>query len=250
MDPQPDDIILDIGCGDGILTADIASRCKQVVGLDSSTSMIRTAKDAVCSKHDNASFMVLDCRYLTARGHSALQKVQYDKVFSNAAMHWILRDPTTRLDFFSDVFALLKPGGSFVFEMGGAGNVAEVHAALISVLCLRYDIPMEKIKAADPWFFPSDDWMTGTLEKAGFNVRKMETEYRPTQATMKSQDGSGGLQGWIRLMGASFLELLGEGEERDRALSDVCRVLGDIVTREDGSQWLGYVRLRAIAAKP
>jgi len=62
--------------------------------------MIRTAKDAVCSKHGNASFMVLDCRHLAAGGHSALQKAQYDKVFSNAAMHWILGDPTTRVDFF------------------------------------------------------------------------------------------------------------------------------------------------------
>jgi len=78
----------------------------------------------------------------------------------------------------------------------------------------------------------------------------VETEYRSTPTTMKSQDGSGGLQGWIRLMGANFLELLGEVEERDRAVDDICRVLGDIVTKEDGSQCLGYVRLRAIAAKP
>lgn len=210
--------------------------------------MIRTAKDAVCSKHENAAFMVLDCRHLAAGGHNALQK--YDKVFSNAAMHWILRDPTCRGDFFSNVFGLLKPGGSFVFEMGGAGNVAEVHTAVISVLCLHYDIPMGKIKAADPWFFPSEDWMKGALEKAGFNVQKVETEYRPTQATIKSQDGTGGLQGWTRLMGANFLELVGEGEERDRAVYEICRVLDDVVTREDGSQWLGYVRLRAIAAKP
>lgn len=166
-------------------------------------------------------------------------------------MHWILRDTSTRVPFFSDVFSLLKPGGSFVFEQGGAGNVAETHAALIAVLALHCRVPMEVIKKADPWFFPSDEWMRVTLEKAGFEVEKVELEYRPTKLTPRSADGTGGLEGWIRLMGAQFLELVEEGEKRDEAVKHVCAALEDVLTREeDGSQWLGYVRLRAVAVKP
>lgn len=203
--------------------------------------------------------MEADCRRLPTKqsGPQAgippadLEESSFDKVFSNAAMHWILRDPSTRVPFFADVFALLKPGGSFVFEMGGAGNVAEVHAVLIAVLSLRCGISMQKIREADPWFFPSDDWMRGTLEAAGFEVRVAELEYRPTKTTPRSSDGAGGVEGWVRLMGAQFLELVEEGALRDDVVKHVCAALEDVMTREeDGSQWFGYVRLRAVAVKP
>lgn len=57
-----------------------------------------------------------------------MQTSEYDKVFSNAAMHWILRNEATQKDFFLGVKGALKTGGSFVFEMGGMGNVAEVRS--------------------------------------------------------------------------------------------------------------------------
>jgi len=259
LDPQPTDTILDIGCGDGLLTADIAARCNSVLGLDSSTSFIKTANEVYTSKHANCKFVEVDCRHLQIERSGrqvgvdflGLRQRSFDKVFSNAAMHWILRQESTRMSFFSDIFSLLKPGGSFVFEMGGAGNVAEVHAVLVSVLCHHCNIPMEKIKEADPWFFPSDVWMRGTLEKAGFEVKVAELEYRPTKATPSSSDGSGGLEGWVRLMGAQFLDLVEKGEARDDVVKQVCAALEDVITRvEDGSQWLGYVRLRAVGRKP
>lgn len=175
---------------------------------------------------------------------------KYDKIFSNAAMHWILRDSSTRLLFFSDVLRLLKPGGKFVFEMGGAGNVAEVHAALYSVLHHAYMIPMQQIRQVDPWFFPSEGWTRTTLEQAGFNPDLVEIQYRPTTLTPMAADGSGGLEGWLKLMGASFLECL-DAKDRGDAVSKVCEVLNNSVMREaDGERYLGYVRLRAVAHKP
>jgi len=259
LDPQSTDTILDIGCGDGLLTADIAARCASVLGLDASASFIKTANEVYQPKHANSKFVEVDCRNLHILQSSAKASTQavvlepnsFDKVFSNAAMHWILRQESTRISFFSDVLALLKPGGSFAFEMGGAGNIAEVHAVLISVLSQRCNISTEKIKAADPWFFPSDIWMRKTLEEAGFEVKVSELEYRPTKATPRGSDGSGGLEGWVRLMGAQFLELIDKSEARDDVVKHVCAVLEDVITREeDGSQWLGYVRLRAVATKP
>lgn len=132
-----------------------------------------------------------------------------------------------------------------MFEMGGHGNVAEVMTALIYTL-VKHEVPLDKAKEANPWFFPSETWIKDTLETVGFQVDKVETEYRPTKLTSAV---NGGLAGWIRLMGAQFLELLDE-EKQGEAVKQICEVLEPVVTRvEDGSQWLGYVRLRGVAKK-
>lgn len=139
----------------------------------------------------------------------------------------------------------LKPGGTFVFEMGGHGNVAEAMTALIYTL-VQQGVPVQKAREANPWFFPSEVWMKNALETVGFQVDKVETEYRPTKLT---SEANGGLAGWIKLMGAPFLEVLPVGK-RDGAVRQICDILEPVVTREeDGSQWLGYVRLRGIAKK-
>lgn len=143
------------------------------------------------------------------------------------------------------IYDSLKPGGSFVFEMGGHGNVAETMTALLFTL-MQQGVSVEKAREANPWFFPSDSWVKEALEKVGLQVDKIETEYRPTKLTAAA---NGGLAGWIKLMGAQFLEVL-PAEKRDEAVKQVCDVLESVVTlEENGSQWLGYVRLRGIARK-
>lgn len=131
--------------------------------------------------------------------------------------------------------------------MGGAGNVAEVHTALVAVLHMNFELPMAAIHAADPWFFPSEDWIRDVLAEAGFKDVLLETEYRPTKLDPTDLQGGGGLAGWVRLMGAAYLDLMASEEERAQAIGKVVEVLDSAVTREDGSQWLGYVRLRAQA---
>lgn len=153
------------------------------------------------------------------------------------------------MDVFRDVYKALRPGGTFVFEMGGKGNVGEVHAAILSAL-VYHGVSIEKAREVSPWFFPSDVWMRDTLTEVGFQVEKAELEYRPTKCTPKSADGTGGLEGWVRLMGAEMIAAV-EESKRDSVVKMVCETLENISTREeDGSQWIGYVRLRAIARKP
>lgn len=91
--------------------------------------------------------------------------------------------------------------------------------------------------------------MRALLEGVGFVVEKAEVEYRPTRLT--EEEEGGGLEGWVRLMGAAFLEGV-EGEKgREEAVREVCEVLRTVIRREeDGSWWLGYVRLRVLARKP
>lgn len=251
LDPSPTDHILDIGCGDGPLTAQIASLVPsgRVLGLDASTSMVSTAEQQYPeTSHPNCSFRVQDCTRLAQDAQSDVVNGTWDKVFSNAALHWIMRNPETRMDVFRDVYAALKPGGAFVFEMGGKGNVAEVHAALLAGL-VAHGVPIQEAREASPWFFPSEVWMRRALEESGFVVEICESEYRPTRTTAKDEEGQGGLEGWVKLMGAAFLEKVDESRRQD-VVKWVCEVLQDVDTREeDGSTYIGYVRLRAVARK-
>jgi len=164
---------------------------------------------------------------------------------SNAALHWILRDPSTRLNTLKACFSALKPGGKFVFEMGGAGNVGEVLAALTAALC-HAGLSVQEARDANPWYFPSETEMQSALTEAGFAIDKLELEYRPTKL---NEGTGGGLEGWMRLMGATMLERVNEGQ-RDHVVKEVCDVLEDVVGRRDGGQWLGYVRLRGVATRP
>jgi hypothetical protein len=86
--------------------------------------------------------------------------------------------------------------------------------------------------------------MTAALQEAGFRVEKMELEYRPTK--LNPYESGGGLTGWTRLFCASFLDAVDNSEA---VVSHMCSLLETSVAREDGTEWLGYVRLRGMAVK-
>ena len=245
LSPQPSDHILDLGCGDGPLTSQIANSSASVVGLDSSGNFITHASKAYASQ-SNLTFLKQDCAHLDAFASAPEHAGKFDKVFSNAALHWILRAVDRRAPTIRAVHTLLKPGGKFVFEMGGAGNVAEVHAALVYGL-VRAGISVEEASEAGPWYFPGEEAMRGLLVGAGFGVERLEIEYRPTR--LEEGEG-GGVEGWVRLMGASMLEKVDE-RQREGLVKEITGVLKSICGRPDGEggEWLGYVRLRGVARK-
>lgn len=156
-------------------------------------------------------------------------------------MHWILRNESTRESFFRDVFAILAHGGKFIFEMGGLGNVAEMRAALVTAASRR--IGMEATKAANPWFFPDEAWVTEAMEKAGFRVDRIEREWRPTKAD------KGGVGGWVRLFGRTIIEAVPE-EQREAVIKEVTETLKHVCSDGRGGEMISYVRLRALATKP
>lgn len=235
-----------------------------IKALDSSISMLCSARASLA--HDNAGdfetpnleFELWDCRTglptppreRPGPGYGRFRPLElYDLLFSNAALHWILRPVdgngggggvTER--FFTCANRLLVEGGKMVFEMGGRGNVAEFRAALLMATARR--IGIERARMADPWFFPSGSWMRTQLTKFGFEVEKMEMEYRPTPA---EKGPNGGIEGWVRLMGKAFLEAV-EENEREGVVKEVCEALKTVVG-EEGEETLGYVRLRVKARK-
>ncbi|KAI1105794.1 S-adenosyl-L-methionine-dependent methyltransferase [Jackrogersella minutella] len=247
LDPQKDDVILDIGCGDGVVNIQLQGILAQgsgsIHGTDASPAMIeaatRKAAEAGASK---CTFEVVDALSLSQTPH--LQNSSFSKLFSNAALHWILKcPPASQAQFFAAALAALSPGGTFAFEMGGLGNVSEMRAALLSSVARR--VGLARAVVHDPWFFPDEAWATQMLEQTvgGWKVDRVEREYRPTLAD------EGGVEGWVRLFGAKFFEAVPEGREREECVREVVDVLDVVCRNPSGGFHLGYVRLRVLARK-
>jgi trans-aconitate methyltransferase len=230
---------------DGVLTLDLARQVTHIHGIDNSPSMIQTSEKSTL-KHwiATATFEVLECAtdllpWSQLPGH----QLSFTKAFSNAAMHWILRRPSSHIPFFTGVKNCLAPNGAFAFEMGGLGNVSEMRAALLMAVGRRAGL--DKAREADPWFFPDEEWVVDTMENkvGGWKVEKMEREWRPTTAD------NGGVEGWIRLMGRQFFEVLKDEAEKEECIKEVVEVLNGVCAKPRGGWMFSYVRLRVLARK-
>ena len=266
---------------DGILDLEFSKVLAQgsgsVYGIDSSAAMIKAAQD-LCkdttnttfegpSTDNSLSFTLLTLPYLTLSlplpylascttntanrktaldatsipSNPALQQASFTKAFSNAALHWVLRDPASRAPFFAAVHAALRPGGTLAIEMGGLGNVAEMRTALLLGVSRRVGIA--RAAAAEPWFFPDEAWLSGALREAGFRVERIERDWRPTTAD------KGGVEGWVRLFGKRVLEVVEDEAEREEVVREVAAVLKEVCRMPGGGEMISYVRLRALATK-
>jgi SAM-dependent methyltransferase len=161
-------------------------------------------------------------------------EAEFDAVFSNAVLHWI-RPPEAVI---AGVWRALEPGGRFVGELGGAGNIAHVLAALAVVLARR-DIPLQQ---ASPWYFPDEAEYRGRLEQAGFVVTSMERFPRPTPLP-------GDVGDWLETFAGSFLGLFA-GDERAQVIDELRELLRPNLLNDEGVWVMDYVRLRFAATKP
>ncbi|KAK6359969.1 hypothetical protein TWF696_001092 [Orbilia brochopaga] len=238
--PRGTDRILDIGAGDLVLTAKLAPHAAYILALDASSDLLSAGRTLFpASEYPNLGTRLVDCRFLSRE--TDIVDDGWDAVFSNAALHWILRDEGTRDDVLAGVYRSLKSGGRFVAEMGGFGNVAEVNTALTAAL-VAAGVAVEEVRAANPWWFPSEGEMRRRLEGVGFDVQLIETERRPTEL------GEGGVVGWMEVFGQRLLELVEEGRRRE-VVEAAARALEGAARREDGRWVIGYVRLRWVAVK-
>lgn len=223
LDPQPQERILDLGCGDGVLSARIAAFGAQVRGLDTSPALVDAARergvDAVLG--DGQAIGETGC---------------YDAVFSNAALHWMGASPQAVLD---GVARALVPGGRFVAEMGAQGNIAPIHAALRDECAARG----LAVDAIDPWFFPADKDYIKQLEDAGFSIRKKVVFERPTPLP-------GDIGDWLLTLAGPFVHAFAAGAERDAFIHAVRDRLAPQLCLPDGRWVAPYVRLRFDARKP
>lgn len=237
LDPQSEDTILDIGCGDGKLTQDLSKRVKSIYGIDNSSNMVQLSTERGLKAE------VVDCSKLDAWNHSET----YSKVFSNATFHWIFSQTKTdaqRVAVLKKIHDLLQPGGTFVCEMGGFGNVAEIQAAFIMAVEKFGNKTIAEAAAASPWYFPHEDTLTKFLQEAGFSVEKIERVYRSTQLA----EGEG-LRKWLELFGFNFLSEIDESKH-EQALDYIVDTLKTTNYEPHSGKWYaGYVRLRWVAKR-
>jgi len=217
---KPGESILDLGCGDGQLTQRIASTGARVLGVDASLEMVEAARQR------SVVAEVGDAEGLTFAGQT------FDAVFSNAVLHWV-RDQDAML---TQVRRVLKPGGRFVAEMGGHGNVAAIHVALRAVLARHgYGDREDGVN-----YYPTADAYTRRLESHGFEVQRIALIPRPTPLP------ESGMEGWLRMFRRGVIEGLPE-PLRDKVVQETASLLAPAL-RDEQSRWVAdYVRLRFIA---
>ena len=179
--PQPGERILDLGCGTGQLTTKIAKTGAEVVGIDRSPEMIATARQ----NYPELLFEVADARQLQF-------SQPFDAVFSNAVLHWIL-EPDAAI---RSIHQALKPGGRFVAEFGGKGNVNGVVTALKEAL-----VALGCSIDSNLWYFPSISDYTTRLEQHGFEVTYAALFDRPTAL----ESGETGLVNWLQMFAEKFI---------------------------------------------
>jgi len=215
LDPKPGERILDVGCGDGVLTKRIAERGATVTGIDNSLDMVRAA-------HANGvDALVVD----SADMHFDRE---FDAAFSNAALHWMLdREAVAR-----GIFRALKPGGRFAGEMGGEGNLRKLREALDEELVVRgYAPPVE----ASNWYASAQEF-ADVYRAGGFDHIDARLIDRPTLLEH-------GIAAWVTTFRKGWLDRAGvpEGERAE---------IGAAVAERVHSNVADYVRLRFIMRKP
>ncbi len=224
LDPQPGEKIIDLGCGTGTFTAEIAERGAEVLGIDAAPEMIAQAT----ALYPGLSFAVGDA-------HTFTTAMPYDAVASNAALHWMTRDPDSVI---AQVHAALRPGGRFVGELGGAGNCAELIVAMQTAWRV-FGLGEPDL----PWYFPSPAEYATRLEDGGFTVRLLEHADRPTRMV----EGPDGAADWVRVYARSALADV-PPELVDPLLERVNELAAPALRRESG--WVAdYVRLRFAAVR-
>lgn len=217
--PRAGESILDLGCGDGVLTRKLADLGCKVTGVDFSAEMV-----AVCQ--------ALGLEAQVASGEALTFDSEFDAVFSNAALHW-MKNPQAVI---AGVWRALKPGGRFVAEMGGYGNIAAIIGAIEDALAKR------GLTIENPWYYPDVSTYRSLLEAQGFIVNSIALFPRPTPLP-------GDVGGWLETFAKHYLKHLPE-EERTGFIAGIVETLRPALSDQDGNWTADYVRLRFCAYKP
>jgi trans-aconitate methyltransferase len=220
LNAQIGEFVLDLGCGDGKLTQRLAATGAHVLGVDASADMVAAARErGIEAEQANAESLPF---------HDAT----FDAVFSNAALHWV-RDHESML---AQIHRVLKPGGRFVAEMGGHGNIAAIRVALMAVLSRHgYGDREDGVN-----YYPTAESYTIRLNRHGFRVEQMAIIPRPTKLA------ESGMEGWLRTFRRGVLDGLPQ-DLREAVVKETSELLAPALCDEAGNWIADYVRLRFVA---
>lgn len=232
--------VLDIGCGDGKVTAEIARLLDrgEVVGIDSSPSMIELARKRFpTSESTNLSFQLLDAVNISSEAAFASK---FDVVFSNAALHWVKdHRPVVR-----GIDSCLAPGGKMLLQMGGKGNARGVADVIEELQAMPQYEPFFR-DFTFPYGFHGVDVYENLLQEVGFIDQRIELIDKDMV-----HDGKAGLCGWIRTTWLPYTERIPEDQRDDFIDMIAARYLQRVPLDENGKAHVDMVRLEVEARKP
>ncbi len=222
LNPQSGERILDLGCGDGVLTEKLVAAGASVLGTDIEDDMIAAARAR------GLDVRKLDGQVLDFAG-------EFDAVFTNAALHWMPDQAAVA----AGVFRALKPGGRFVGECGGFGNVAALRAGIRAVAIVHgLTVPDET------QVYQSGEALTAVLTAAGFT--DIDAKIIPRQTPLPT-----GITGWLKTFRSGFLDTIGvPPAEQEAFAQEVEDFLAPLLRDGEGNWIADYVRLRFSARKP
>ena len=230
-----DERLLDVGCGDGKITAQLAANLPKgkAIGVDSSVSMIRLASQSFSqSRHLNLSFLLADFRWLPFRD-------EFDIVFSNAALHWVQSQKTV----LKSIHTALRPGGRLLAQLGGRGNAAKVLDALDEII----REPEWRDYFVDfkfPYGFYSDEEYERWLLETGFMPKRVELI--PKVMVFESPER---FMGWLRTVWLPYTERIPKTARDKFVRMMLDTYLERNPAESDGTIYLDMVRLEVEAVK-
>jgi SAM-dependent methyltransferase len=220
LDAKPTESILDLGCGDGQLTLRIASTGARVAGVDNSPEMLAAARSRG-----------IDAREGSAESLPFADR-SFDAVFSNAVLHWVRNQDA----MMAEVHRVLSPGGRFIAEMAGHGNLAAVRLAFMTTLARHGQRDNEEGVNC----YPTPKDYRQRLERHGFQVERIELIPRPTPLP------ESGMEGWLRTFRRGVLKEVPE-TLRETIVAETAALLAPVLRDEEGNWTADYIRLRFIA---
>lgn len=224
LDIRPGDTVIDLGCGNGVLTGQFSEMGAHVIGVDASAEMLEIAR----KNYPALQFEQADALDFTVNNPA-------DALFSNAVFHWIDKEKQGVL--LTQVNKALKRHGQLVCEFGGKGCADKVHAAL------QQSFEKRGLEYVVPFYFPSVGEYTALLEQFGFKVVHAVLFDRPTLC----QGGKNGLRNWIKMFDKVPFRGM-DTDMQDAIISEAEQNLLDILFHDE-AWFVDYVRIRIKAIK-
>lgn len=223
--------ILDLGCGDGVLTEQLSMLVPDgsVFGMDASAGMINTAKKR---EKENLQFLHMDMTEMNFVN-------KFDVIYSNAALHWVKNH--SRL--LNQSYAALKPGGKILWNFAGEGNCSDFFEIIRNIIHTepykKYFDPFQW-----PWYMPSKSEYEGLIHLSSFKSIQVTEEHADRYFSDAEE-----MIGWIDQPSlVPFMQYIPE-ELKEKFRNEVIEASLKRAMKPDGTCFQPFRRLKVSAVK-